>query len=112
MITISIIILVFTAIVVACQGNTFQCKKEEDLSSPNCNLKDLSDEVLIGIIESTYGLTRDVHSYTHDDLVREAADCLEEEEEWYAAREADNDPDYPISYFISGAGKSEYCFVM
>jgi len=98
MITISLIILVFTAINVAiCQGDNIfqQCKTEEDLAAPNCNLKDLSDEVLIGIIERTgYELTHDVDSYTHGDLVREAAECLEEE-----------DSDYP-TYFISGAGES------
>jgi len=104
MITISIIILAFTAIVAICQGNKF-CEKEEDLATLNCNLKDLSDEVLIGIIERTgFELTHDVDSYTHDDLVREAAYSLEEEGE--CSREADNDPDYPIAYYVSGAGKS------
>ena len=102
MLTISIIILVFTATVAICQGNKF-CKTEKDLATLNCNLKDLSDEVLIGIIERTgYELTHDVDSYTHNDLVREATECLEEEEGY--ARE-DNDPDYP-TYFVNGAGKS------
>jgi len=110
MITISIIILVYTAIVATCQCNKF-CKTEKDLATLrlNCNLKDLSDEVLIGIIERTgFELTHDVDSYTHDDLVREAAYSLEEEGE--CSREADNDPDYPIAYYVSGAGKSVLCY--
>ena len=104
MITLSIIILAFTAIVAICQGNIFRCEQEEDLTSPNCNLKDLSDEVLIGIIKRTgYDLPHDVDSYTHDDLVREAADSLEEEEE-----ECARENDYPIAYYVSGAGKSGF----
>ena len=108
MLTISIIILAFTAIVAICRGdNVFQqCRTEADLAAPNCNLKDLSNEVLIGIIERTgFELTHDVDSYTHDDLVREAAYSLEEEGE--CSREADTvDNDYPIAYYVSGAGKS------
>ena len=108
MITISIIILVFTATIAICHGENVvfqQCQTEEDLAAPNCNLKDLSDEVLIGIIERTgFELTHDVDSYTHDDLVREAAYSLEEEGK--CSREADTDNDYPIAYYVSGAGKS------
>ena len=104
MLTISIIILAFTAIVAICRGdNVFQqCRTEADLAAPNCNLKDLSNEVLIGIIERTgFELTHDVDSYTHDDLVREAAYSLEEE------GECSREDDYPIAYYVSGAGTSQ-----